>query len=395
MTSDSYTRSRLTIVARLVLMATVGVAAVALVMAAAYWGSANQSAAARDMASTSDGMSSQWNADMMHDALRGDVMSAMFALTPQQREAYGVAEVSEHAETLVSKYDAAAEEAPDSLADQYAQVRPAVVAYGEAAKGLVALAGTDHAAAVAKLPEFLESFGALEEQMGAIDDAMLQAVKDAEGAGSDSSRTSDVLILLASLAGAALTAAAAFFTIRAVRRPLRQMLTALRAAADRDLTVEAEVVRGDELGEMARALNAALNSIRTTVAATAARVGDLTAASGDLRGLARRAGHDRGADLDAGAQRGHRRPAGVTLRDRHDDRDRGAVRVQPRDRPADQRRRDHHGRGRRERGLDHDACRHAQRGEPGDRHHRPVDHHHRRADEPAGAQRDHRGGPRR
>ncbi|MET8148678.1 methyl-accepting chemotaxis protein [Actinoplanes sp. NPDC049668] len=286
MTSDSYTRSRLTIVARLVLMASVGVAAVALVMAAAYWGSANQSAAARDMASTSDGMSSQWNADMMHDALRGDVMAAMFAVTPQQREAYGVAEVSEHAETLVGKYDAAAQDAPDSLADEYEQVRPAVVAYGEAAKGLVALAGTDHAAAVAKLPEFLESFGALEEQMGAIDDAMLQAVKDAEGAGSDSSRTSDVLILLAGLAGAALTAAAAFFTIRAVRRPLRQMVAALRAAADRDLTVEAEVVRGDELGEMARALNAALTSIRTTVAATAARVGDLTAASGDLRGLA-------------------------------------------------------------------------------------------------------------
>ncbi|MEU7905229.1 methyl-accepting chemotaxis protein [Actinoplanes sp. NPDC049118] len=286
MESDSHTRSRLTIVARLVLMAAIGMVSVALVVVAAIWASANQADATENIAAISDGMSNQWNADMMHDALRGDVMSAMYATTEEQREAYAVAEVSEHADTLVAKYDAAATAAPDSLADEYARVRPAVVAYGEAAKNLVALAATDHEAAVAELPEFLEAFAALEEQMGAIDEAMLQGVQDAEGMGVDSGRTSDWLILAAGLAGAVLTGAAAFFTIRAVRRPLRRMLAALRAAAGRDLTVEAEVIRGDELGEMARALNAALAAIRTTVAATAASAGALTVASGDLRELA-------------------------------------------------------------------------------------------------------------
>ncbi|MEU4215324.1 methyl-accepting chemotaxis protein [Actinoplanes sp. NPDC026623] len=286
MESDAHTRSRLTIVARLVLMAAIGVASVALVVVAASWGSSHQSDDASDMASVSNGMSSQWNADMMHDALRGDVMSAMFAVTAQQREAYGVAEVSEHAETLLSKYDAAAATAPGPLADDYAQARPAVAAYAQAATDLVALAGTDHAAAVARLPTFLEAFGALEEQLGSIDEAMLRAVQDAEAAGDDSSRTSGLLILLTGLAGAALTAAAAYLTIRAVRRPLRLMLAALRSAADRDLTVEATVIRGDEFGEMARALNAALAAIRTTVSATATSVGVLTAASGDLRELA-------------------------------------------------------------------------------------------------------------
>jgi methyl-accepting chemotaxis protein len=284
--SDEHTRSRLTIVARLVLTAAIGVASVALVVVAASWGSADQSDASEDMATISDGMSSQWNADMMHDGLRADVMAAMFAVTAPQREAYGVAEVSEHASTMVSRFDEAAAAAPDALVDDYAQARPAVVAYAGAAKDLVALAETDHAAAVARLPQFLEAFGALEERLGAIDDAMLQAVEDAEGAGADSSRTSDALILLTGLAAAALIVAASLFTIRAVRRPLRQMLTALRSAADRDLTVEAEVVRGDELGEMARALNTALTAIRTTVAATAASVGALTAASGDLREVA-------------------------------------------------------------------------------------------------------------
>jgi methyl-accepting chemotaxis protein len=284
--SDSHTPSRFTIVARLVLMAAIGVASVVLVGVAAGWGTANQAEATADIEDISDGMSSQWNADMMHDGLRADVMSALYATTPAQRETYGVAEVTEHATTLVSKYDVAAAAAPPALAAEYARVRPAVVRYGETAKSLVALAETDHAAAAVQLPAFLQSFGVLEEDLGAIDEAMLAAVQDAGTMGDDSGRTSDWVILAAGLAGALLTAAAAMFTIRAVRRPLRQMVAALRAAAGRDLTVEVAVVRRDELGEMASALNEALGAIRSTVAATAASVGALTSASGDLRDLA-------------------------------------------------------------------------------------------------------------
>jgi methyl-accepting chemotaxis protein len=284
--SDSHPRSRFTIVARLILMAGISVASVALVGFTAKWGSANQADATDEIAAISDGMSSQWNADMMHDGLRADVMSALYATTPDQREAYAVAEVSEHATTLVTKYDAASTLAPDRLTAEYARVRPAVVAYGESAKSLVALAETDHAAAAAELPAFLASFGELEEGLGTIDDEMLRAVQDAAIAGDDSGRTSGWLILAAGLAGALLTAAAAMFTVRAVRRPLRQMVTALRAAAGRDLTVEVEVVHRDELGEMAEALNQALSAIRSTVAATAASAGALTSASGDLRDLA-------------------------------------------------------------------------------------------------------------
>ncbi|AGZ39921.1 methyl-accepting chemotaxis protein [Actinoplanes friuliensis] len=288
MESQQHVRSRLTIVARLVLMAAIGVASVALVGAASSWASENQSDATDRIAAISDGMSSQWNADMMHDGLRADVMSALFATTAAQREALAVSEVTEHATTLVTKYDAAATAAPTALGDDYTRVRPAVVAYGKTAEGLVALAATDHAAAEAELPNFLKAFGTLEEELGAIDDAMLTAVQDAGREGTETGRTSGWLILVAGLAGALLTAAAALFTVRAVRRPLRQMVAALRAAAGRDLTVEVEVVRPDELGEMAVALNEALSAIRTTVAATAASVGTLTAASSDLRDLAGR-----------------------------------------------------------------------------------------------------------
>jgi methyl-accepting chemotaxis protein len=267
-------------------MAVVAVFSLWLVSAAAGWASANQDRATRDIATISDGMSHQWNADMMHDGIRADVMSALNATTAAQRTAYEVDGVAEHATTLIDNFDAAAAQAPGALAARYAEVRPAVLGYGAAAKSLVALAATDHAAAQTQLPAFLVTFGDLEQKFGTVDEAMLQAVRDAGEEGARASDTSRWLLLAAALAGTLLIGTTAFFTVRAIRRPLRQMLIALRAAAGRDLTVRVEVERADELGEMAQALNAALTAISGTVSATATSVGALTSASSDLTELA-------------------------------------------------------------------------------------------------------------
>jgi methyl-accepting chemotaxis protein len=267
-------------------MAVVAMISVGLVSGASAWGSAHQAKATRDVATISDGMSHQWNADMMHDGIRADVMSALYATTAAQRTAYEVDGVTDHATTLIDNYDAAAAEAPGKLVADYAAVRPALLTYGDDAKSLVALAATDHAGAEAKLPAFLTEFGALEEKLGGIDEAMMTAVQDTGKEGGRAADTSRWLLLAAALAGALLTGTTAFLTVRAIRGPLGQMLTALRAAARRDLTVRAEVVRADELGEMAQALNEALTAISGTVSATAASVGALTSASIDLTDLA-------------------------------------------------------------------------------------------------------------
>jgi methyl-accepting chemotaxis protein len=282
--------ARLTIAARLVLMAAAGVAAVALVALSAFGAAADQDRATAVMARTSDGMSRQWNADMMHDGLRADVLAALYATTDAQRDRLGVAEVTEHAATMVTQFDAAAASAPADLTGEYARVRPDVVRYAETAKTLVA---ADRAAAEAGLPGFLEQFGTLEEELGAIDDAMLAAVRRAGESGA--AAASKRLIAVTGLAGALLTAVVAWLTVRAIRRPLARMLAALRAMAGRDLTVRVEPGRADEFGRMAAALNEALTAVRETVAATADSAGTLLAASADLRELA--------GELDTSAER--------------------------------------------------------------------------------------------
>jgi len=273
-------------------MAAAGIAAVALVAVSAFQSAADQDRAAAEMARVSDGMSRQWNADMMHDGLRADVMAALYATSGAQREQLGVAEVSEHAAAMVTNFDAAATAAPAGLTAEYARIRPDVVRYAGTATALVA---ADRAAAEAGLPGFLEQFATLEDELGAIDDAMLAAVRGAGESGAAAAATSNRVITVTGLAGVLLTALVAWLTVRAIRRPLRRMLTALRAMADRDLTVRVEPGRADEFGRMAAALNEALTAVRETVAATADSAGTLLAASADLRGLA--------GELDTSAER--------------------------------------------------------------------------------------------
>ncbi|GIF26351.1 methyl-accepting chemotaxis protein [Actinoplanes tereljensis] len=264
----------MTIVARLLMMGAAGLVSVALVVGFAIYSSHVQADANRDIARVSDGMSHQWNADMMHDALRADVMSAMY-----YRSAAGN-EVAEHGKTILENYDTAAAEAPADLTDEYTRVRPRLVVYADTAAQVVSSRDPT------ELKDYLTIYAELEEDLGALDDAMGAAVLAASEQGVSSAQKSDWIIGLAGLAGILITVLAGWRTLRAIRRPLREMVTGLRAVADCDLTVQVPVLHRDELGEMAGALNGAMGALRQTVAATALSIGTLTAASGDLRTLA-------------------------------------------------------------------------------------------------------------
>ncbi|SFE93698.1 methyl-accepting chemotaxis protein [Actinoplanes philippinensis] len=272
-----------------------GLAAVALVTGFAVHNSNGQSSANDEITRISGAMSNQWNADMMHDALRADVMSAMYATTPAQRDEFGVAEVTEHGRTMLEKFDAAAALAPESLRSAFAAVRPDIIAYGELAADTVKLAGADRAAAERSLADFLAAFSALEESLGGLDDAMVTAVTAAVVAGKASGESSSTVITWAAAIATLLTLLVCGQTIRVIRQPLRAMGETLRGLAGRDLTVQAPTFKKDEFGQMSEALNEAVASLRETVAATADRAGTLSTASGELQQLA--------GELDGSAER--------------------------------------------------------------------------------------------
>src|SRR4051812_47487304 len=177
-------RWRLTIRARLIGQAAGSLLALTAVALVALSSSAGQSSAGREMVSISSGMSAQWNADMLHDGIRADVMSALLATNDAQRKQYEVDGVADKATAIVRDMDEAAGHAPRALRAEFAAVRPDVVSYAQMATRLVDLARTNHGAALAQLPAFLTLFGSLEERLGTIDAHFEAAVTAREHASS-------------------------------------------------------------------------------------------------------------------------------------------------------------------------------------------------------------------
>ncbi|SES25945.1 methyl-accepting chemotaxis protein [Actinokineospora terrae] len=275
---------------RLLVMAGVGFAALGAMAGVAANATHDQSDTTNELAGVSAAMSAQWNADMMHDAIRGDVMAAIAAQTAADVADFGAAEVAEHAETMVAKFDAATAGAPDDLRAGFTQTRAAVLDYTAKAGDIVAAAKTDPQAARALVPAFLDAFSQLEDKLGSLDDQLSAAVEQ-QRAGADSVGTTNLLlILLCGLAAAVAFVAISAWTIRAIRGPLMTMVRALKSMAARDLTTRVDLVRGDELGEMAEAFNATAASMSEVLTSMGEGTATLLAAGADLDQVSGRLG---------------------------------------------------------------------------------------------------------
>jgi methyl-accepting chemotaxis protein len=115
-------------------------------------------------------------ADMMHDAIRGDVLLAL--LSAQTKDAAGLAEaqkdLAEHSGTFTKAItEMQALPLTDEAKAVVAKVGPALKAYVESAANVQKLAAGDAAAAQAAVPDFQKAFkvleGTMEEQTSAIE----------------------------------------------------------------------------------------------------------------------------------------------------------------------------------------------------------------------------------
>ncbi|WP_018686598.1 methyl-accepting chemotaxis protein [Actinokineospora enzanensis] len=272
---------------RLLMLAGVGVVALGVMSGVAAYASSAQTDATGGLARVSAAMSEQWNADMMHDAIRGDVLAAISARTADERAAFGLDEAAEHAQTMVAKFDSAAAGAPAAIQAEFADTRPAVLAYVDKATRLV---GTDPDAARAQIADFMAAFNQLEERLGALDDHLSAAVEqqraDADGIGGDNL----TLIILCGLIAAAAFLGIALWTIRAIRAPLLAMVRGLQAMAARDLTTRVHLDRRDELGDMAAAINATAESMSGVLTSMGQGTATLLAEGADLDEVSGRLG---------------------------------------------------------------------------------------------------------
>jgi methyl-accepting chemotaxis protein len=196
--------------------------------------------------------------DMMHDALRSDVLASLAANNP----AYGLsmaevkAELNDHVQNFRSLLAANVElTASDQLGPVVAAVAPALEDYIATATKLVETAVIDEAGALAMLPGFFEDFRALEVAMEQASDN-ISAVSDSTVAlAATIGAISQIAILIASLLAIGAVIAIVLGARSRVTRPIVDLTNAMDKLAAGDTNVQApHHERRDEIGRMAAAL---------------------------------------------------------------------------------------------------------------------------------------------
>ncbi|HEY3149096.1 MAG TPA: methyl-accepting chemotaxis protein, partial [Dongiaceae bacterium] len=222
-----------------------------------YWGIVSEAEDLGKVTVTSLALRNHMEGDMMHDALRADVINALHAaLTDKDALVQIRTDLDDHVKNFRDHIDA--NKALSLSADVEAalgSVDTKLDAYIKSAQSMVDLAGQDSAAAEKEFPNFIKAFEELEVALGNISDQIEASATGAkEAAAAAASRDRNILIVTFLLAFAAMVAAV-FWMVRAICTPLNAMTGAMGTLASGNTSVEIPARnRTDEIGNMAAAM---------------------------------------------------------------------------------------------------------------------------------------------
>ena len=213
-------------------------------------------------------------ADMMHDALRADVLSSLrMGADPDQI----ATDVQEHTKIFKSRLaDLRAAHLGAKVDKVLDDAAPALKDYFAATLDITDKAATDIPAADAGIDDFQKTFTRLEHQMSKISDTVQSAATTAQHHGDDVATKARVELIAFAVLVALLLLALAVWLVRTITRPVGRMVDVLTAVAGGDLRPRVGVTTQDELGRMGDALDRALE--RTSDMVVAIGEGALTLA---------------------------------------------------------------------------------------------------------------------
>lgn len=170
-------------------------------------------------------------ADMMHDAVRADVLSVLSAQSTEQRTAVRN-DLNEH---LSIFREAMARNAKLTLSPPIraalTAIEPELNSYGAAAAKLFDTVDRDARAASTQYPAFLAAFEALEKRNSDATDLIQQAVEQTEVGQDSAFRSSQIALIVGLLFVLCITAGASWLVARSVSRVLGELNQQLSATA--------------------------------------------------------------------------------------------------------------------------------------------------------------------
>ena len=282
-------RAKLSLIAGMLAVMTIALTAMAL----NGLGQVNATLTQTNM--NSQGLRNHLEGDMMHDALRGDVLFAMFnADTSGTNEKEAVlADLNEHT-TNFREMLAANEKLPlgKEIEQQLTDTKPALDAYITSAGEMVELAFKDNKAAKAQFPAFMEKFSDLEEKLGSLSDLIVAANEKATQASHGvAAKARNTMIIFAVIAFLAILAVTMSIS-KGISKSIKAVQEALGSLAEGDLTARATVDSRDELGQMADSFNSSTLALSEVVSKATEMAQTVAGLSDDFQRAAIRTAED-------------------------------------------------------------------------------------------------------
>ncbi len=197
-------------------------------------------------------------ADMMHDALRADVLSALRAADPSSGVGFDEvkADLNEHTTAFREAVERNKTLATDPAARAALHALEAPLAsYIASAEGTVAAAEQSLSAGQARTPEFMAQFQALEGKMEEASQKIETAAKTEADSATAEAGLAQIVMLLMLAFGLAFAGLLIVLARKVVVNPLSDITLALTRLARGDMSVEPpHAGRKDEIGVMAQAL---------------------------------------------------------------------------------------------------------------------------------------------
>jgi len=211
----------------------------------------------------------QMMADMMHDAIFGQVMQAI-VIGPNglpEEQALLRAHFAESADTIRGSLDAlAAFELPFEERNRLTAVVPVMEVYLASADATIQLAFRDEPAARSMIQQFMAAFGVLENELGQFGD-LIQRTGETTAEAEESLSTVLMRVLIGvSIATTILMISNAWLTTRGVSRPIERLRAALREVAEGDFEIRiGNITRDDDIGAIARDIDRVTDRIKSAL----------------------------------------------------------------------------------------------------------------------------------
>lgn len=280
-------------------MSGIGALVVAAVSGGALYQFGERSRTQAELLAKSTALSNHQTADMMHDAIRGDVLSALLARDAEERKVV-LSEFEEHAAEFRASIRANEElEIGDEVRRTLAAVETPLNEYLDRARSMIEASGKGSGRDSAEAVAFFESFSKLEGEMERVTDSINGAMEAATAEDSRAaSRAGWVLGVLAA-AGVMVQLVGTRALGRRIIRPLERCVASLDRVAAGDLTTRVNPEGPAEIHVLAKATNSVAEQLGLIVNQMRGAASELSASSTQIEA----SGHEMTATADEQVKR--------------------------------------------------------------------------------------------